>query len=549
MDKGMKKIVSALVILLTLSLASCKKEIDYSGMAAPSIELMYEIINPDLNRVDNTPVVCVIFSEAGLETVSVFKVEGGEESLLNTITEFKDIHQYSLKENPVWNTDISEIIVRAVDKAGQKASASIGVRVTPVLPAPVITFELEKIEINERNEDPNEIQTKFEVTSSNTLQSVKVALFTAGGIVDVPLQPTFHIGDESYSFDQTITYLEGYRGLQVTATDANGKMKIETLPVNYIPAPVPVLTPGEGTETERLIVRSTDSRTFNFHIDSEVGLSNVEVSKISKNALGEEVVTSVNVSYYSPDTDFATDYTYTLESFDTGCHAIEFTATDKLSHKGVVRIPTIVDMRFADNIVIASQYNAKAPLVLDEFPGQEAYCFFSINDFKTYSLSYFWNTENRRNIDLFYFAWNYASASDNGARIMKASEERSGQDGEKYLSDTTADIPELGTGSDWGGRNATFMKTLTDAYKFDFDNVTVDDLLTPAVQSYITQGKVAADWYGFRPGECLLFKTGPLSTCPNAMGIIRFDVFEGSKTNFGTAPVYIVISIKAQIVE
>ena len=543
----MKKIVSALVVLTAL--LACQREPDYSGMAAPGIEWMYESLHPDLNRVDNTPVVCVIFSEAGLKTVTLSKVEAGEELLLSTISEFKDIHQYSLKENPAWNTDITSVIVRAVDRAGKTAEASMEVSVTPVQPAPVIVFELDKIEINEREEDPNEIQTKFDVTSSNTLESVKVALFTADGIVDVPLQPAFHAGDASYSFDQTITYLEGYRGLQVTATDANGKMKIETLPVNYIPAPVPVLTPLEGTSTDRLIVRSTDSQTFRFHIDSEAGLSTVEVNKVTKDALGEEVLTRVDISYYTPETDFSKDYAYTAESFDTGCHAIEITATDKLNHKGTVRIPTIVDMRFAEDIVIASQYNAKSPLTVEGYPGQEAYCFFSIKDFKTYSLNYFWQPENRRNIDLFYFAWNYANANDNGARIMKGSEERSGQDSERYLADATAGIPELGTGADWGGRNATYMKRLTDAYAFDFDNVTVDDLLTPAVQNYIVQGKVASDWYGFKPGDCLIFKTGPLSTCPNAMGLIRFDVFEGSRTNFGTSPVYLVISIKAQIVE
>lgn len=550
MDKGMKKILYAFAAALALCLASCTdKEPSYEGMAAPSIELMYDTVYPDLNRVDNTPVVCVVFSEAGLKSVSLFKTEAGSETLLSTVTSFRDVHQYSLKESPAWNTSITSLTVRAEDKAGKKADATINVSVTPVLPAPVITFELEKIEINERNEDPNEIQTKFEVTSSNTLQSVKVSLFTSDGIIDVPLQQAFHEGDASYSFDQMITYLEGYRGLQVSATDSNGKMKIETLPVNYIPAPVPVLTPLDETPTGTITVRSSDSREFSFHIDSEAGLSNIEVVKIGKDNLGDEVSTRIDISYYNPETDFSKDYSYSAGSFDPACHAIEFIATDKLGHKGSVRIPTIVDMRFAENIVIASQYNSKSPLLLEEFPGQEAYCFFSIRDFKTYSLSYFWEEANRRNIDFFYFSWNYASAADNGARIMKASEERSGQDAEKYLADATAGIPELGTGADWGSRNATYMKKLTSAYTFDFDNVTVEDLMAPAVQSYIVQGKIAADWYGYKPGECFIFKTGPLSTCPNAMGIVRFDVFEGSKTNFGSAPVYIVISIKAQIVE
>ena len=74
----MKKIFFAFCAAV-LSLAACsEKEGNYSGMAAPVIELMYESINPDLNRVDNTPVVCVVFSEAGLRSVSLYKMESEE---------------------------------------------------------------------------------------------------------------------------------------------------------------------------------------------------------------------------------------------------------------------------------------------------------------------------------------------------------------------------------------------------------------------------------------------------------------------------------------
>lgn len=557
----MKKLLSGIAVLLALSMVSCQeKEPDYSGTAAPSIELMYETITPDLNRVDNTPVVCVVFSEAGLRKVGLYKTEAGVESLVSETVTFKDAHQYSMKETPVWNTDISSLCVRAEDRAGRKAEALINVDVIPVQPAPVIKFEREKIEINERNEDPNEVETRFEVTSSNSLQSVKVSLFTAEGIIDVPLNPAFHAGDASYSFAQTITFFEGYRGVQVSATDANGKMKIETLPVNYIPAPAPVIVPAGGTSEEPLIVKASDSRTFSFSAEAETGLANIEVVKLTKDIQGKDVSNRIAIDYYNASSDFKVDYSYTVDSFSTDSHALVFIVTDRLGHSSRLRIPTFVNLRFGENIVIAAQRNAKEPLILEEFPGVESYCFFSVRDFKTYSLFDFWKTENRRNIDFFYFAWNNGGASDNGTRLMRSNEDRAGQDPSWFTyinSDGVTEIPTMSASSaDWGSRNGTYIKKLTNAFAFDFDNVTVSDLTDPALQSYVVQGKTNADWINYKAGDCFVFKTGPASTYPNSTGIARFERVEGSRDSFtGTnalpndKPCYIVISIKTQVVE
>ena len=557
----MKKILSGIAVLLAMSMVSCiQPEPDYSGTAGPSIELMYDTITPDLNRVDNTPVVCVVFSEAGLKSVRLYKTEDGKESLVSETGSFKDIHQYSMKENPAWNTGISSLCVRAEDLAGRKAEAIIGVSVTPVQPAPVIRFELEKIEINERREDPNEIETRFDVTSSNSLQSVKVSLFTAEGVIDVPLNPTFHAGDASYSFSQTITFFEGYRGVQVSATDANGKMKIETLPVNYIPAPAPVITPAEGSGEEPLIVRTGDSRTFSFVAEAETGLSNIEVVRLTKDIQGKDVSNRIAIDYYDSSKDFKVNYSYTVDAFTPDSHALVFIVTDRLGHSATLRIPTFVNLRFGENIVIAAQRNTKEPLILEEFPGVESYCFFSVRDFKTYSLFDYWKTENRRNIDFFYFAWNNGGASDNGTRLMRANEDRAGQDPSWFTyinSDGVTEIPTLSAASaDWGSRNGTYIKKLTSAFAFNFDNVTVADLTDPALQSYVVQGKTNADWINYRAGDCFVFKTGPASTYPNSTGIVRFERVEGSRDSFtgnnalpNDKPCYILISIKTQVVE
>lgn len=555
----MKKIIIALAAALAL-VACTQREPDYSSMARPSIELMYETINPDLNRVDNTPVVCVIFSEAGLQNVKLYKTEGGSQVLLKEITTFKDEHQYSLKETPSWNMDITEIHIVAVDKGGRKAEVLIPVEVTPVLPAPVITFEKEIIKIDERNEDPNTVATRFTVTSSNTLESVKASMFTAGGIVDIPLNPTFHAGESTYSFEQEIDYFEGYRGLQVSATDANGKMKIETLPVNYIPAPAPEMVPAQGITDEPLLVKDTDSRSFSFSIKAETGLSNVEVVKFTKDIEGKDVRNRVAIDYFDASKDFEVAYSYTFDSFDASSHAIAFVATDRLNHSVTFRIPTFVNLRYGADIVIAAQRNTKEPLVLEAYPGTESYCFFSVRDFKTYSLFDYWQTENRRNIDFFYFAWNNAGASDNGTRLMRANEDRAGQDPSWFTYTDPAgvnSIPTLsGSNSQWGNRNGTLIKKLTSAYAFDFDNVTVADLTSSAVQTYLNQGKVNADWINYKAGDCFLFKTGPASTYPGSTGIARFEVIEGSRDSFtgqnavpNDKPCYVVISIKTQIVQ
>lgn len=555
----MKKIFTVLALGLALVACVNKEQPDYSGTKAPSIELMYQSITPDLNRVDNTPVVCVVLSEAGLESVKLFKTESDVESLLTEITTFKDVHQYSLKETPAWNLDITRLRIEARDRAGRKTQAVIDVQVTPVLPAPVIAFEKEIIRIDERNEDPSTVATRFTVTSSNTLESVKASMFTADGIVDVPLNPAFHAGESSYTFEQEIDYFEGYRGLQVSATDANGKMKIETLPVNYIPAPAPVMYPAEGVSTDPLVVRSSASKTFSFTIKAETGLSNVEVVKYTKDIQGKDVANRVAIDYYDASKDFEVDYSYTVEAFDASSHALAFVATDRLNHSVSFRIPTFVDLRFGADIVIAAQRNTKEPLILEEYPGVESYCFFSVRDFKTYSLFDFWDTAQRRNIDFFYFAWNNGGASDNGTRLMRANEDRAGQDPSwfTYVNEGVTEIPVMSAAStDWGGRNGTLIKKLTDAYAFDFDNVTVEDLVSSPVQSYLSQGKVNADWINYKAGDCFLFKTGPASTYPNSTGIARFEVVEGSRDSFtgqnalpNDKPCYVIISIKTQVVE
>ena len=191
-------IMAVFAAVIGFCAASCGlKEPDYSGMDTPKISLMVESLSPDLNRVDNTPIVCVIFSEAGLAKVNVYLHEGDEKALFKEITEFNDEHQYSVEENPSWHEGITMVSIEAMDKGGRSAEASMDVDIIPIQPAPVITFDVDKIEIDARREDPTTVKTVFEVTSSNTLSDLKAAMFTADGVIDLALTPSFTPGSAS----------------------------------------------------------------------------------------------------------------------------------------------------------------------------------------------------------------------------------------------------------------------------------------------------------------------------------------------------------------
>lgn len=555
MKSNFYNIVAALSALaVAVGAISCKKVIDYSACAEPEIVLPVEEIHPDLNRVDNTPVVCVIFSEAGLKQVNIYIARGEQESLLQTFDSFSNPHQHSVKAEPEWTEDITGIRIEALDKAGKRTQATMDVIVTPILPAPVIVFSQEKILIDEFKGDNPSIETGFTVTSSNTLASVSVKLFRTSGSMEIPLTPALKPSQSEYSFTQTIDYMEGDRALQVAATDANGKLHIETLPVQYIPAPAPIITPTGTTTGDAVCVSHDQSLDFTMNVTAEVDIALISVYAISKSELGAEVATLIGEQSYLGAEDHNVDYSYTVKSFDQSWYELRFVATDALNHKSTLSVGTLVDFRIAENILVGSQYNAKEALEVEEYPGQKAYCFFSLKDMKTYSLFDFYDMEQRRNIDFFYFAWN-SDGKVTGTRLMRSNEDRSGQDAEGYLKyidpeDPSKNIPELGTGTQWASsRNVTQIRKLNASQcplHFTYENATVSDLLSPQCLNYLAQPKQSYDWIDFVAGDSFIFRTGTLSTTPDCVGVMKIEYVKGSKNDFGKAPVYIVVSIKVQ---
>ena len=199
-----------------------------------------EQLDVDLNKVDNLPVVAVIKSQAGLQSVTMKlqTVEGVTE--YKTVTEFFNPNSYSLSENLEYNANYEAFIIEATDKLNHVTSGTLPIAVTDVMARPVITFDPEEIIYDEMDENPVIPRTTFEVVSEAGLKVVEVYLVSATGQESkgsVELN-----GKKDFSYDEMINYKEGDKGFKVKAVDIYDNVTISTLPVEYRTVPIPVLT-------------------------------------------------------------------------------------------------------------------------------------------------------------------------------------------------------------------------------------------------------------------------------------------------------------------
>lgn len=547
MKKTLFNIASALVLAALTLVSACKKGPDYSGMAEPEFSLIIEHYTPDMNVADNIPVVCVIRSEAGLQKVNMFLgklpvdpekpgyvgKDGDDrmvdEELYASISTFNDLHQFSLKENPKWSEDIIDIRIEAIDLGGRSKSVVMPVTITPYTPAPTVVFDPAEILIDETTGSSESPTTHFTVTSDVKLASVEVNLFRRDGIEPIGLTPGFQPRN-TYSFEQDIAYQDGDTALQVAATDEYGKVKIETLNITYIPVPKPEVTANEGTSTEPIIAHSGDVQSLSFHFVSEGGAVAAKTLKFSAGKWTEIIELAKTL-----ENENEGDYDITLPAFESNWGGVKVQVIDRLGRIGEIEISTIIDMRAIFETRIGAQAYAKQ--ASEDYP--DAYPFFSVADFKSYSLYDAW--ENTRMIDFVFYYFNGGEVGGNVRFYDPASATR--PEGEWPESrDVEAGIPWFST---WSGRNATTRRLFDPArFSFDFDTVTADDLLGTAVQNRLKEGQVTNDFANFKQGAVVLFKTGPLSTCPNATGIIRFDRLEKNTTSQNWPKGYYIVSIK-----
>ena len=102
-----RKIYTLLILGLCLGFAACGDDNDAvdSNAAAPVIKFPMEQLDIDLNKVDNLPIVAVIKSQAGLQSVTmkIQTVEGVTD--YKTVTDFFNPNSYSLSEQPEYNAN------------------------------------------------------------------------------------------------------------------------------------------------------------------------------------------------------------------------------------------------------------------------------------------------------------------------------------------------------------------------------------------------------------------------------------------------------------
>ena len=466
-----RKLYTLLLMGLCLNLAACSDEnenIDPNA-TAPVIKFPMEQLDVDLNKVDNLPVVAVIKSQAGLQSVTM-KIQTAEGTVdYKTVTDFFNPNSYSLSENLEYNTNYQSFIIEATDKLDHVAVGTLPFSITDVMERPVITFEPEEIIYDEMDENPTIPRTTFKVVSEAGLKKVELYLVSANGQVS---KGTAELnGDTEYSFDEMIDYKEGDKGFKVKAEDTYGNITIETLPVTYKTIPGPVLT-----LTDQVIFADTDVKTeVSMQIESVRGVHEVVIYRIENGqeveALREQKSGEHSLSY-APKID-CTEATSQLKVV---------VSDGRSSKEAVGYVKAYVNMEVA-TINVGSQQLANN--AHEKYP--DAFGMVSLNDLKTYTVDYAIASEtNAKNIDFKFYCFG-------GSAVPRL-----------YSMDNTEKDSEFAGAT--GKLSAIKVKNLTRFAildNFDFENATVSSI-SEILSSSISVSKLTP----FAAGNIIAFRTG-----------------------------------------
>ncbi len=378
-----RKIYTLLILGLCLGFAACSDDNDGldPNAAAPVIKFPMEQLDVDLNKVDNLPVVAVIKSQAGLQSVTMKlqTVEGGTE--YKTVTEFFNPNSYSLSENLEYNANYEAFIIEATDKLNHVTSGTLPIAVTDVMARPVITFDPEEIIYDEMDENPVMPRTTFKIVSEAGLKKVERFLVSTDG--QTPKGSDILNGDKTYEHDELIEYKEGDKGFKVKAEDIYGNITISTLQVSYKTVPVPVLTLGkelittdEGVDTE-----------VPMHIESVRGVKQVAIFRV-ENGVSTEIFREQIVGD-NKNFDYKPKVQLTEETSQ-----LKVVVSDGREGKEVIGIvKTYVNMEVVQ-LKVGSHVLANA----------EPFALISLNDMKTYSVDEaISSVESAKNVDIKFF--------------------------------------------------------------------------------------------------------------------------------------------------
>lgn len=485
-----RKIYTLLILGLCLGFAACSDDNDGldPNAAAPVIKFPMEQLDVDLNKVDNLPVVAVIKSQAGLQSVTMKlqTVEGVTE--YKTVTEFFNPNSYSLSENLEYNANYEAFIIEATDKLNHVTSGTLPIAVTDVMARPVITFDPEEIIYDEMDENPVIPRTTFEVVSEAGLKVVEVYLVSATGQESkgsVELN-----GKKDFSYDEMINYKEGDKGFKVKAVDIYDNVTISTLPVEYRTVPIPVLT-----LPELPIFATTDAKQgVPVKVESVRGVHEVIIYRIEN---GQEI----EVLREQKNGEKQLDYTPEIDFTETTSQIKVVVSDGRVGKEAVGTVKAYVNMDVATvNISSKTFANSAHEKYLD------AYGLLSFKDLKTYSIDYaLTSADNAKNVDLKFYCMGKGSNVDSEPRLYSINAAKS----DEYKGSNGAGLNTAAV------KNRTMLAKLSD---FDYDNATVTSIASEISASLI----VKEDLIPITEGDIIAFKTASTSAAGgNRIGVMR----------------------------
>ena len=483
-----RKIYTLLILGLCLGFAACGDDNDGldPNAAAPVINFPMEQLDVDLNKVDNLPVVAVIKSQAGLQSVTMKlqTVEGVTE--YKTVTDFFNPNSYSLSENLEYNANYEAFIIEATDKLNHVTSGTLPIAVTDVMARPVITFDPEEIVYDEMDENPVIPRTTFEVVSEAGLKVVEVYLVSATGQESkgsVELN-----GKKDFSYDEMINYKEGDKGFK--AVDIYDNVTISTLPVEYRTVPIPVLT-----LPELPIFATTDAKQgVPVKVESVRGVHEVIIYRIEN---GQEI----EVLREQKNGEKQLDYTPEIDFTETTSQIKVVVSEGRVGKEAVGTVKAYVNMDVA-TVNISSKTFANS--AHEKYP--DAYGLLSFKDLKTYSVDYaLASADNAKNVDLKFYCMGKGKDVPSEPRLYSINATKTNEyTGSGGVSLNTAAV-----------KNKTMIAKLSG---FDYDNATVTSIASEISASLIVKEELIP----IAEGDIIAFKTASTSAAGgNRIGVMK----------------------------
>jgi len=480
--------VAILSLIIGFSGCDDKDEVINPDSKPSEITFAYDMdLDIDMNEVDNLPIIAVITSEAGLKEVKM-TIETEDEVIdFKSVAEFFNENSYSLSENINYKPNYKSFTVEAIDKLNRSEKATLKLNITEVMDGPEIVFDPEMIEYDELEGGvmPN---TMFSINSVAGLVRLEMFLVTQDEQIQYGYTIDSFDDPHQFEFDEKINYVEGDKGFRVKATDIYDKVKIITMPVNYMTFQPPVITLSNDT----IFADKDETKLVTVGIESQRGAKSLAIYRIEGD---EEVLAElITIEGEPTNVDVPANILFTNETV-----GIKLVVTDVVDKTTEASIKAIVNLEFVESIPMGSHVlangNSNAP---------DVYAMFSLKDMTTYSVDYgLLSPENASNLDMKFYCFGgqavlrmYAMDGGTGTK----SNEFKGSDG--------------GSALDLEVQNKTRLLKLPD---FDFDNASAATIGEIPVSNIVSNGVNP-----FLVGDVLAFVTADSSTSGGGrVGVIK----------------------------